>query len=289
MVQPGRTTPMLRFALWNAPAPLSVHVSRLWRLRGDGGPADWLLPDVGGAEIAIHLRAPGRVRAAGGWFAQPRFVVGGLGRALALEHPADLDVVGIQLAPGCACLLRARPAALRDVTASLADVAPALDRKLEGWAGHARAGRAGLRELASIIAGQLDPGCDRAMAHAGAALAHAPADRIAQLAAGCGLSRRQFSRRFRASYGVTARAFIQLARFARACRLASAGPAPGWAGLAAAAGYVDQSHLVRDFQRLVGLPPTRVFGASWYAGVAPDGAYHAEDGPSIQYTPPGPR
>lgn len=269
----------LHFTVWAPPPPLAAHVSRLWHLRGDEAPADWLLPDVGGAEIAIYLGAPGRVQTAGGMFSAERFVVGGLSRARVLEHPAQVDVVGIQLAPGCACLLNDRPAALRDVIASVQELAPALDRDLARWAGGLW-GHVDLRGLAAVVANHVAGRCDHLMTSAGALLARNddPA-RVEHLSARSGLSRRQFSRRFRSAFGVTARDFIQLARFARACRLASTTRSPSWSGLSAQAGYADQSHLVRDFQQLVGLSPTRVFSREWYASLAPR---PCSDGPSIQ-------
>ena len=45
-------------------------------------------------------------------------------------------------------------------------------------------------------------------------------------------------------------------RFHQACRLAKAGAAPGWAGIAADSGYADQAHLVRELAALAGETPT---------------------------------
>jgi AraC-like DNA-binding protein len=214
------------------------------------------------------LNEPGRIRVADRWISEERLVVGGLSRALVLDHPAQVDVAGIQLAPGCACLLRDQPATLRNVVATVRELAPELDRALARWADSTRNGPVDLHALASVVANHVDPHCDRLMAFAGASLVRADSS-VEQLAAACHLSRRQFSRRFRCTFGVTAREFIQLARFARACRMASTGGAPSWSGLAATVGYADQSHLIRDFQQLVGLSPTRVFSHDWYANVAP--------------------
>jgi AraC-like DNA-binding protein len=71
-----------------------------------------------------------------------------------------------------------------------------------------------------------------------------------------GLSERAFERRFVANVGLTPVRFRRLARLRAVLRLFSQG-VRDWAALAAATGFSDQSHLVRDFQAFVGLSPTR--------------------------------
>jgi AraC-like DNA-binding protein len=71
-----------------------------------------------------------------------------------------------------------------------------------------------------------------------------------------GLSERAFERRFVANVGLTPVRFRRLARLRSVLRLFSDG-ARDWASMAAATGFSDQSHLVRDFQAFVGLSPTR--------------------------------
>ncbi len=66
---------------------------------------------------------------------------------------------------------------------------------------------------------------------------------------------RAFERRFSANVGLTPVRFRRLARLRTVLRLFSEG-ARDWAALAAATGFSDQSHLVRDFQAFVGLSPT---------------------------------
>lgn len=101
---------------------------------------------------------------------------------------------------------------------------------------------------------------------------------VADIAAGCGLSLRQFERRFATAYGQSWRGFRRqsrcgqmLARFVCGNRSLT-----DWAGLAAEAGYADQAHLCRDVLAFTGHTPTelargiaRSDPAFWPYGVSP--------------------
>ncbi len=82
---------------------------------------------------------------------------------------------------------------------------------------------------------------------------------IAALAQASGLSPRQFRRRFTAAVGLSPKELARIWRLRR-CALAaleaSSSEAARWAELAAAHGFADQAHLVREFRHLLGLPPT---------------------------------
>ncbi|HZZ47927.1 MAG TPA: helix-turn-helix domain-containing protein [Pseudonocardia sp.] len=76
------------------------------------------------------------------------------------------------------------------------------------------------------------------------------------LAAGSGWSRRHFTARFRRQVGLPPKALAQVVRFRRALELLAT--TPTIAPVAAEAGYADHSHLVREFRRLTGSPPSRL-------------------------------
>jgi AraC-like DNA-binding protein len=80
--------------------------------------------------------------------------------------------------------------------------------------------------------------------------------RIAALAGEIGWSRKHLVDRFRSELGIAPKSAARMMRFHQACRLAKAGAAPGWAGIAADSGYADQAHLVREFAALAGETPT---------------------------------
>lgn len=79
----------------------------------------------------------------------------------------------------------------------------------------------------------------------------------ARLAARLGLGERQIERRFAERVGISPRRFARVIRFQRAVAVAGRSPSPDWARLALETGYVDQAHLIREFQALAGVSPTR--------------------------------
>ena len=92
------------------------------------------------------------------------------------------------------------------------------------------------------------------IAYAFRTLARGPA-RIDALAADVGWSDRHLTARFRAEVGLRPKEVARVARFDRARRAVR--PRVRLADVAAAHGYADQSHLVRDFRAFAGCPPSR--------------------------------
>lgn len=97
-----------------------------------------------------------------------------------------------------------------------------------------------------------------------ALLASDGATPISDLARQTGLSDRQFARRFQYQTGLTPKLFARAARFGAALEAKSGAPERNWTDIAYAAGYADQSHLIRDSRQLGGAPP-RKFHADWSA------------------------
>jgi AraC-like DNA-binding protein len=80
---------------------------------------------------------------------------------------------------------------------------------------------------------------------------------VGAVAAGVGWSRQHLSARMSETLGLGPKALSRILRFGCARQMAAAGGA-GWAEIAAACGYADQSHLVREFRALGGASPVRV-------------------------------
>jgi transcriptional regulator GlxA family with amidase domain len=79
---------------------------------------------------------------------------------------------------------------------------------------------------------------------------------VAELARAADLSTRQLERRFHERVGFAPKLFARLVRFQRALSLLRAGGA-SLGEVAAACGYYDQPHLVRDFRRFAHESPAR--------------------------------
>ncbi len=85
--------------------------------------------------------------------------------------------------------------------------------------------------------------------------------RIAAIAEQLEWSRRHLVARFREEVGVAPKLVARIARFNNARAMAEAGACDGWADVAAASGYADQAHLVREFVALGGETP-----GAWRSG-----------------------
>lgn len=77
------------------------------------------------------------------------------------------------------------------------------------------------------------------------------------LATKLGFSARHLTREFSAAFGFSPKRFARLARFQKI--LAERRQRQSWADVAYACGLTDQSHLVREFQDIVGETPTAFF------------------------------
>jgi AraC-like DNA-binding protein len=80
---------------------------------------------------------------------------------------------------------------------------------------------------------------------------------IAALARNLGLTGRTLERRFQAHIGATPKKYARVVRLRNA--LLQRRQFDQWADVACAAGYYDQSHMIRDFQELYGLSPEAIY------------------------------
>ena len=78
-----------------------------------------------------------------------------------------------------------------------------------------------------------------------------------------GCSAAQFIARFERSVGLTPKRYARVQRFHALLQGLALRTPTDWAQTAVAAGYADQSHLIREFKRLAGVTPTA------YRAVAP--------------------
>ncbi len=98
------------------------------------------------------------------------------------------------------------------------------------------------------------------------AVAHALALRTANMASqarvtdvqrASGYSPRHFIALFRSAVGLNPKHYYRIRRFNFAVRSIAAGDGQGFGDIAAAAGYCDQAHLIREFREFAGIAPTK--------------------------------
>jgi AraC-like DNA-binding protein len=96
---------------------------------------------------------------------------------------------------------------------------------------------------------------------------------VSTLASDTGWSRRHFTHRFSAEYGLGPKAMGRVMRFERSRTMLLAPPSRRLrlADIAATCGYADQAHLTRDWQALAGSSPTAWLAAEALPIVQDDG------------------
>ncbi|GIM90210.1 helix-turn-helix domain-containing protein [Paractinoplanes toevensis] len=204
-------------------------------------------------DVAAHpdpRQTPGRYAA----------LIGGLHlRPALLTHPGRQSGVQVALRPlGCRALFGLPAAELGGIDVDAAAVlgAPIVaeirDRLCSASSWPARFAAIddvlGRRLFPVAVAPEIRHACYRLLG-GGAARS------VADVAGEVGWSPRYLTDRFRAEIGLRPKEAARIARFDRARR--SLSPSTRLADVAAAHGYADQSHLVRDFRAFAGCTPTR--------------------------------
>ncbi len=238
------------------PAPVAAPAS------AGGGSADGdpAFPD-GSPELILNLGDPFvAIAADGSEREQPRiFLVGQITGPFRVRPSGTVDLVGVRLEASGATWLRQDPVAIRDHFVDLgAALGGALDRL---WS-----------ELARLAP---DEARVRALDdHVGPLVADGPAadwrvvDAVREIRASHGLldlselarrlrtTPRTLQRLFNEQVGVTPKFLARIVRFQQVFSAWREEPAR-LSRVAAACGYFDHAHLVKDFRELAGLPPAR--------------------------------
>jgi len=245
----------LTYSEHRPPPDLVPWIACFWQIRGAlaEGASHFhrVLPD-GCADLLFDLET---ARRCGGLPAQ---LVGPMSRASLYEMRGTVDLLGVRLRPGVVNAFSGIPAdRVLDAGAPLAELPASLRPSVAALSEEPLA--AGLARLVSACrkrVADLDSP-DRVIKHALGEWSRAeqgmPA--VSVLARDIGLSERGFERRFVAQVGLTPVRFRRLARLRAVLRL-HAGGLRDWSALAAATGFSDQSHLVRDCRAFTDLTPT---------------------------------
>jgi AraC-like DNA-binding protein len=244
--------------------PLDAFIERFW-LCADAPEhrAERILPS-GTIELVFNLRDDeiricdparlGGVRRLSG-----AAVSGTYGSFFVIDTLVHASIVGVHFRPGGAVPFLGVPAS--ELTGTHADLADfwgpaAAELRERLCAATTAAQRFSLLEAALLRRLRRPPGRHGAVALALAAFQRAEVESVRAVAASAGLSQRRFIQVFAAEVGLTPKLYCRVRRFQRARRLVGTAVAPDWAGIAAACGYYDQSHLIRDFKEISGLSPT---------------------------------
>ena len=253
------------------PVPaLAPFVDRVWTLEGHadmlGGEPQVVLPD-GRTELIFHFGDPFEridVSDTGTTSTvQPKLLFAGqLTSQLVLHPTGTIAVLGLRFHPFGAAALFSRPQdELAGTTLAVADLSTEVADELEpvfvGYRDLTQAAVVAQAALPSLIdKTRIDSRLADAVREIERAHGLVSIDRVAEQA---GMTRRHMERQFLQTVGMTPKRLARIARFQRAIRfLEGDGDAgrQGGAMTAAACGYADQAHFIRDFKGLAGCPPT---------------------------------
>ena len=254
----------LAYSEHRPPSDLAPWVACFWQIRGsvreDAAHPHRVLPD-GCADLLFDLES---ARRAGG---MPAELIGPMSLASLYDMRGAIDLLGVRLRPGVVNAFTGIPAdRVLDRAAPLGELPLAL-----------RPSVAALSEEVDSAVARLIAACRKRVADLDSPdplIGHAlgrwsRAERgmppVSVLARDIGLSERAFERRFAAHVGLTPVRYRRLARLRAVLRLHAVGMRD-WAALAAATGFSDQPHLVRDCRAFTGLTPSQ-WAASQAAGV----------------------
>jgi AraC-like DNA-binding protein len=239
----------MRYAEYPPPLALRGVLHCLWRFEDErpAGEPQRIVPD-GRSELVVHLGDPYREVESGA--VQPRALFAGqLTRPLWLEANGRCDVIGVRFRPaGARVFIGGSMRETTDRRVALADGVPGTLEGLAAWIGEEVARRA-VPDDAHVRAAV------EHIEHTGGEM------QVAEMVEASGLGRRTLERRFLDYVGISPALLANVFRFRRVFDAIEHDSARPWTDAAAAAGYFDQSHLIRDFRRFVGCTPTE-FAAS---------------------------
>ncbi len=247
-----------------APPPLDGLIRCFWFVRGqagDGAPQP-VVAD-GRLEIVLHLADPFcRCAADGSTEVQGRVLLAGQMTAPLWLRPAGVvDVVGIRFRTAAAAsFLRTPLIELTDRVEALADCDRSLATALTAAAERETAVDARVAALSAVLRRAWRATPDPLALAAVRAFDRSRAPNVAELARELVVSPRTLERRVAQSLGLAPAPLRRVLRFRRAFQLLE-GCSPGsWGRVAAASGYYDQAHLIREFRRFAGAAPQQFFG-----------------------------
>ncbi len=247
--------PTIRYRSTRACELLQPRVARYWQLESEEAIPDahgrWSLPD-GGSEwffvFADPLVRASQLHRAGAYAA-------GVTPSAFLSKPAGrMLLFGIAFRPGGAAAVTGLPA--NELTGRTVPLEVLWGRRAESIA-ERMAEAPSFGERVHVIQQELLERFGRTDAEVDGAvrrLTANPSMSIASLA-GDDSSARRLERKFLAHVGIGPKRLARMLRLQRATRLWAAGRVDGGAALAAAAGYADQAHMVREYRALAGTTP----------------------------------
>jgi AraC-like DNA-binding protein len=252
------------------PAHLEPFVDCIWILVGakdDGDPEPQIVVPDGKTELIVHfgdafLKLEGR-----SYERQARVLMSGqLTKRIMLKPTGEIGVVSIRFkAAGAARFFDVAYDEIVDRVVDFAEFEPAFSVAI-----HDRIARAGSSDdrLAAMIAvleerltqeSKEDVFVRQACQYIVTSEGQYSVQDLVKL---IGFSERQLQRKFKRQVGITPKILSRIMRFQKFLAMTKEANKPTLADAAAACGYFDQSHFIRDFTTFSGMSPMKYLGSS---------------------------
>lgn len=252
----------MHYQEYKPPRELAPWVKLFWVFENRSNePVPETIVADGCPELIIHFGAPfAEGDRAGNFSMQPAAVVcGQLTRPLVLQSSLEVGMIGIRFQPnGMVPFLSDSMQALTDFRVPaeelFGDVDQLIDEIVESSNDSQR-----LDACHRFLFRSID--LDREKGAVRGALESIQQTRgqisVEALATKTGRSRRSLEMAFQREVGTSPKMYCRIARFRYLFdALSESGPTVPWVQVALDSGYFDQSHLIRDFRRFAGDPPT---------------------------------
>jgi AraC-like DNA-binding protein len=218
------------------------------------------IPPDGCVEIIFHLGE--RFDQIDGGRRQPQpgaMLIGVWTQPIAIVPPGRFDTIGVRIRPGCASAFSPEPMDhfTDTVTDATAVWGPAIASVREQL-GDASSDADRLAIVSAFLASRMrrrDPAVAASIALILSTRGRRSIDALARAA---GVNHRRLERAFRTHVGVTAKTLSRIVRFQHVLGHSTPETTGAWAEVAAACGYADQSHLIRDFAQFTGTTPVQL-------------------------------
>ncbi len=221
------------------------HVESIWYARGHIGYRRERIAPTGSTVGGVVLGDPIRQN---DFLATTGFLIGPHDRPIVNEPTGETHCLGIVTTPvGCLATFGVAPAALRGRVVDwprAADLRDALHGDPES-----------MLDIVTPLLAEVDPRTER-VAAAVAALTDDPTRAIADIAAGLGVSHGHLDREFLRVVGLGPRVLARILRVRSLLERIDIYGQVAWQEHAAALGWFDQAHLIRDFKRHTGVTPS---------------------------------
>lgn len=252
----------MRYQEYKPPIELAPWIKLFWVFESrSNDPVPETVVADGFPELIIHFGSPfAEVDRAGKILKQPPAVVcGQLTRPLVLHSSLDAGMIGIRFQPsGMAPFLSASMRSLTDARVPAESLFVDIDQLIEDISESSNDGDR-IAACDRFLIRSIDP--DRETRSVRRALETIMLTRgsisVESLATLMGRSRRGLELAFQKEIGTSPKMYCRITRFRQIFDVMSeTGPSANWVGIALDSGFFDQSHLIRDFRRFAGAPPT---------------------------------